>query len=170
MSNYFILLLLTCFLILPDANSTEKPKNKTIYSNNINSESNTDNSKTIINKDSIIVLIPRAYEFGQGNEKFCSPEISVTNLGSVGVRIIAVSIYFKKNGITIGSTISRISIDPNDTTTRGYYQLNTKNCDDITGQARVEVCFLRNGKDCSTDVIFADSGKITLQKAPEKTN
>lgn len=145
------------------ANSTENKKINTNESNSVKSEAS-NNIRDKMDKESVVVLISRAYEFGQGNDKFCSPEVSVTNLGGVGVRMVAISIFFKKNNKTIGSTITRMSIDPRDTTTRGYYQLQSKNCDDITGFGRVDVCILRNGKDCSENSIFADSGKIPLTK------
>ena len=145
------------------ANSTENKKINTNESNSVKSEAS-NNIRDKMDKESVVVLISRAYEFGQGNDKFCSPEVSVTNLGGVGVRMVAISIFFKKNNKTIGSTITRMSIDPRDTTTRGYYQLQSKNCDDITGVGRVDVCILRNGKDCSENSIIADSGKIPLTK------
>lgn len=154
---------LFCIFIFSNANSTEKPKNNAIDSSTIKLDYYKYNSNKFT-KDSVVALVSRAYEFGQGNDKFCSPEVSLTNLGGIGIRIVVISIYFKKNSTTVGSTITRMSIDPYDSTTRGFYQLNSRNCDDITGEARVDVCILRNGKDCSSDVIFADSGKIPLQR------
>jgi hypothetical protein len=159
--NFIASLFFSCIFTV--ANSTEKPINNIIDSTVKKSES-LNNNNDRMNKESIVILISRAYEFGQGNDKFCSPEISATNLGGIGVRIIAVSIFFRKNNKNIGSAITRMSIDPRDTTTRGYYQLQSKNCDEITGVGRIDVCILRNGKDCSEDAFFADSGKIPLER------
>jgi hypothetical protein len=155
--------LLFCFCILFGANATEKKQNIATNSSAAIKQDFVDYFTAKMDRDTIVALVSRAYEFGQGAEKFCSPEVSISNLGSVGVRMISVSIFYKKNNSHIGSSISRMSIDPRDTTTRGYYQLETKSCNGITGLARVDVCVLRSGKDCSGDVVFADSGKIPLQ-------
>jgi len=152
-----------CFCIFFEANGTEKNQRNNAAISAAIKQDFTDYFSTQMDKDSIVALVSRAYEFGQGAEKFCSPEVSISNLGGVGVRMISVSIFYKKNNSHIGSSISRMSIDPRDTTTRGYYQLETKSCNGITGFARVDVCVLRSGKDCSGDVVFADSGKIPLQ-------
>jgi hypothetical protein len=158
-----LIIILLYLSVIFAANSTEK-QNDNKFKSYEKSLSSLESSFDKMDSQSIIILISRAYVFGQGNDRFCSPEISVTNLGNVGVRIIAVAIYFRKNNKNIGSSITRMSIDPRDTTTRGYYQLNTINCDDIIGVGRVDVCILRNGKDCEQNAIFADTGKIPLHK------
>ena len=157
-----IVIILYIFVIFA-ANSAEK-QNDNKFKSYEKSLKSFESSFDKMDSQSILILISRAYVFGQGNDRFCSPEISVTNLGNVGVRIIAVAIYFRKNNQDIGSSITRLSIDPRDTTTRGYYQLKSINCDDIIGVGRVDVCILRNGKDCHANAVFADTGKIPLHK------
>lgn len=158
-----IIIFLLYFSISFGASSAEK-QNKNSIDKYENSLGSLESSFDKMDNQSILISISRAYVFGQGNDRFCSPEISVTNLGNVGIRIIAVAIYFRKNKKNIGSSIARMNIDPRDTLTNGFYQLKSMNCDDIIGIGRVDVCYLRDGKDCEENAIFADTGKIPLHK------
>jgi hypothetical protein len=158
-----IITILLYFSVICGANSAEK-QNKNGFQEYEASLGSLESSFDRMTNQSILISISRAYVFGQGNDRFCSPEITVTNLGNVGVRIIAVAIYFRKNKKNIGSSITRLNIDPRDTLTIGFYQLQSMNCDDIIGIGRVDVCYLRDDTDCEENAIFADTGKIPLHK------
>lgn len=125
-------------------------------------------------RDAIVAVIARAYEFGTGKSQFCSPEIALFNLNSQGVRIVVFTAsYFQTiNGVKqqVGQTHGRYSIDPNDITTRGFFQLDTDSCKGITAYGRVTVCLMRDGTDCMHKVKFSDSGRIPLFPHQSKRN
>jgi len=126
---------------------------------------------TTFPRDAIVAVIARAYEFGTGRDRFCSPEIAMFNLNNKGVRVVVfAAAYFRTiDGITrhVGQTHGRFSIEPNGITTRGFFQLDTDDCDGIKAYAKITVCLMRDGSDCTGKVRFSDSGKIPLYPHPE---
>jgi hypothetical protein len=122
--------------------------------------------------DAIIAVISRAYEFGSGKSKFCSPDITITNLSNVGVKnLIFTAFYFQTvNGVSrhVGQSHGRYSLAPNDAVTRSFYQLETSSCDGIVAYGKVTACFMRTGVDCSDKFRASDSGKIPLYKYSSK--
>jgi hypothetical protein len=118
----------------------------------------------IFPKDAIVVVISRAYEYGSGKDRFCSPDITVTNFSKKGVKslIFAASYFQTINGKRrpVGQSHGKYSIEPNDASTRGFYQLETDSCRDITAYGRVTVCTMRDGSDCTDNVRLSDSGRI----------
>jgi hypothetical protein len=121
-------------------------------------------SGAIFPKEAIVIVISRAYEYGSGKDRFCSPDITVTNLSNVGVKslIFAASYFQTINGARrlVGQSHGKYSIEPNDASTRGFYQLETDSCRDITSYGRVTVCTMRDGRDCTYNVRLSDSGRI----------
>jgi hypothetical protein len=115
-------------------------------------------------KDVIVIVISRAYEYGSGKDRFCSPDITVTNFSKKGVKsLIFTASYFQTiNGTRrpIGRSHGKYSIEPNDAATRGFYQLETDTCRDITAYGRVTLCTMRDGSDCTDNVKLSDSGRI----------
>ena len=115
-------------------------------------------------KDAIVVVISRAYEYGSGKNQFCSPDITVSNFNNVGVKslIFAASYFQTINGTRkqVGQSHGKYTIEPNDATTRGFYQLETESCRDITAYGRVTLCLMRDGRDCTDVVKLSDSGRI----------
>jgi hypothetical protein len=124
--------------------------------------------------DAIIAVISRAYEFGSGKSKFCSPDITITNLSSVGVKtLIFTAVYFQTvNGVSrhVGQSHGKYSLEPNDAVTRSFYQLETSSCDRIVAYGQVTACFMRNGVDCSGKFRASDAGKIPVFKYSSKSN
>ena len=125
-------------------------------------------------KNGIVVVISRAYEYGSGKNQFCSPDISVNNFGKVGVKslIFAASYFQTINGARrqVGQSHGKYSIEPNDASTRGFYQLETDSCRDIVAYGRVTLCIRRDGSDCSYDVRLSDSGRIPAYAYSLKDN
>jgi len=115
-------------------------------------------------RDGIVIVISRAYEYGSGKNQFCSPDITVTNFSKIGVKsIIFAASYFQTiNGARkeVGQSHGRYSIEANDASTRGFYQLETDSCRDITAYGRVTLCVMRDGRDCIDSVRLSDSGRI----------
>jgi len=115
-------------------------------------------------KEGIVVVISRAYEYGSGKNQFCSPDITVNNFSRIGVKslIFAASYFQTINGVRrqVGQSHGKYSIEPNDAATRGFYQLETDSCKDITAYGRVTLCLMRDGRDCTDVVRLSDSGRI----------
>jgi len=115
---------------------------------------------------SIIVVVRRAYVFGTGPDRFCSPEITVYNQANKGVSILMVAAeYFQtRNGATrrVGSTHSRFTVDPNENVSIGFNRLATDSCDGVVARASVSVCLWRDRSGCEDRVVFSDSGQLPL--------
>jgi hypothetical protein len=139
-----------------------RPLQQELFNSSISSNENEESFP----RDAIVAVIARAYEFGSGKTQFCSPEIALFNLNNQGVRIVVftAAYYQTINGVKrqVGQTHGRYSIEPNDITTRGFFQLDTDNCKGITAYGRVTVCIMRDGTDCVHKVKFSDSGRIPL--------
>lgn len=115
---------------------------------------------------SIIVVIRRAYVFGSGADRFCSPEVTVYNQANKGVAVLMVAAeYFQnRNGVTrrVGSTHNRFTVDPNENVSVGFNRLSTDSCDGVYAKASVSVCLWRDRSGCEDRVVFSDSGQLPL--------
>jgi len=115
---------------------------------------------------SIIVAVRRAYVFGQGRDRYCSPEISVFNQANRAVSTIMIAAEYTQtvNGVTrkVGNTHTRFTLDAGDTVSTGFYRLATDSCDQITARASVSVCLWRDRSECQDRVVFSDSGQIPM--------
>jgi hypothetical protein len=120
----------------------------------------------IIPPSSIIVVVRRAYVFGNGNERYCSPEISVFNQANKAISIVMIAAEYTqtRNGVArkVGNTHTRFSVDPGETISTGFYHLAADSCDNITAKASVSVCLWRDRSECHDRVVFSDSGQIPL--------
>ena len=114
----------------------------------------------------ILVFINRAYTFGGGAGRFCSPEISVFNQANLGVSHLMVAIEFfqPRQGVVrrVGSAHTRFSLDPGQTASVGFTRLSTDNCNDIYARASVSACLWRDRSTCDDRVVFSESGQIPL--------
>ncbi len=117
---------------------------------------------------SIVVSIRRAYVFGQGPDRYCSPEISVFNQANKGVSIVMIAAEYTQTldgtARKVGNTHTRFTIDPGDTVVTGFYRLSAKSCDNITARASVSVCLWRDRSECYDRVVFSDSGQIPMHE------
>jgi hypothetical protein len=117
----------------------------------------------------ILVFINRAYTFGSGTGRFCSPEISVFNQANRGVShlMVAIEFYQPRQGVVrrVGSTHTRFALDPGQTASVGFARLSTDNCNDIIARASVSACLWRDRSTCDDRVVFSDSGQIPLHLA-----
>jgi hypothetical protein len=122
---------------------------------------------------SIIVSVRRAYVFGQGRDRYCSPEISVFNQASKSISIVMIAAEYTQtlNGVAkkVGNTHTRFNVDPGDTVVTGFYRLSTDTCDNITARASVSVCLWRDRSECHDRVVFSDSGQIPMQDTEAET-
>jgi hypothetical protein len=122
---------------------------------------------------SIIVSVRRAYVFGQGRDRYCSPEISVFNQASKSISIVMIAAEYTQtlNGVAkkVGNTHTRFNVDPGDTVVTGFYRLSTDTCDNITARASVSVCLWRDRSECHDRVVFSDSGQIPMQDTEADT-
>jgi hypothetical protein len=163
MSKNFINLFLILFLYLISSSSfsevIKSPQEEILKKSLIQEQVG-----AIFPKEAIVIVISRAYEYGSGKDRFCSPDITVTNFSKVGVKslIFAASYFQTINGARrpVGQSHGKYSIEPNDASTRGFYQLETDSCRDITAYGRVTVCTMRDGRDCTDNVRLSDSGRI----------
>jgi hypothetical protein len=123
---------------------------------------------------SIIVSVRRAYVFGQGRDRYCSPEISVFNQANKSVSIVMIAAEYTQtlNGVSrkVGNTHTRFTIDPGDTVVTGFYRLSTDSCENITARASVSVCLWRDRSECHDRVVFSDSGQIPMQDIDSDAN
>jgi hypothetical protein len=123
---------------------------------------------------SIIVSVRRAYVFGQGPDRYCSPEISVFNQANKSVSMVMIAAEYTQtlNGVTrkVGNTHTRFTIDPGDTVVTGFYRLSTASCENITARASVSVCLWRDRSECHDRVVFSNSGQIPMQDIDANAN
>lgn len=118
---------------------------------------------------SIIVTIRRAYVFGSGSQRFCSPEVAVFNQGTKAISVLMVAMDFyqqRSDGVhKVGSTHPRFVVDPGESVMVGFHRLSTDTCEGIYARATTSVCLWRDRSSCEDRVIFSNAGQLPIFEA-----